>query len=781
VLTGKFWFLDADRDQVLSATEYIDSAGAEYRDIALQEFGDFDADANLQLSYEEFLFTPRAAVSPPARFARLDGNGDLGIDRAEFLAPFAPSRHASYVGAFDKYDRDGDLRISRDEFIPSGDPSQAHLRGLFALHDTDGDGRVSRSEYSAPHIGGTWEQAARQESVEFDRDGDGFLTLLEFALTPRGTDDLPTVFELFDADGDQRLSRDEFLGPQPPIQRTTARATFYNRDTNGDAVLSREEFMAAAESVRPNLQGAYAARDIDEDGRMSRAEYFAASIGSRWEQAAREEADQFDLDGDGMLTLREFGLSPGGGEFAADLMRFLDADQDGRLSVREYVMSRPGPRRTGMKVEFYRRDRDHDGQLELPELQGAPAALLHDPIEELAQLQVDSILAVWREFDEDGNGTLNRDEFPAAAKRLAEADTAAFARWDLNSDAAVTQDELRSGVLAAFGVRRLDGKPLRQADAIVINWAHIHNIDRDHDDILSREEFVTATPQHDRSAERFAELDQDGNGVLDDVELIDRRLFSVDVVFDFCRIDTDLNDRLTPDEIVASAHPWQQELCGRLMKAYDADRDGSLDYNEYRLTPFANPLVEWYKGQRDEDRDGRLSWNEFLYGDTPRFMLLARDVFEHFDLDDDGILSAREFDFDYRLSDLPVADAFAVLDRDASGALELSDFTERDLPESDDPTGILHREERTMQVDEGLRAADRNADGRVTPDEFSAEQAVVVAALSGQAPPRASIVSTAVDAGAQAESWNWRFIGLVGFNVLLLAGLVWFASRSMAS
>lgn len=107
------------------------------------------------------------------------------------------------------------------------------------------------------------------EAVECDGDNDGFLTLLEFAFTPRGTDAQPAIFELLDADGDQRLSRDEYVEPRGPARRPAERLVFYNRDVDGDLFLSREEFLVPQESVRPNLRSAYAARDTDDDGKMS--------------------------------------------------------------------------------------------------------------------------------------------------------------------------------------------------------------------------------------------------------------------------------------------------------------------------------------------------------------------------------------------------------------------------------------------------------------------------------------------------------------------------------
>lgn len=655
---NRFHALDVDDSGRLSRAEYVDPAGEEFRAAAQQEFVDYEADGDGELSYEEFLFTPRADLPAEERFSRLDGNGDQFVEREEFLLPYAEDRRRAFRAAFYHRDRDGDLRVSRDEYLAPPEKHQPHLRSRFALRDLDDDGRVSREEYVAPHVGGKWEQAAKQESVEFDGDNDGFLTLLEFALAPQPADVRPHIFELLDADGDAQLSRDEYLRPHGPGRRGAERAAFYDRDADGDRLLTREEYLVPPESIRPHLRGGYAARDTDGDGRMSRTEYFTPFVGGQWDEAARNEAVQFDMDGDGYLTLMEFAFSPGGGQFPDDVFELLDADHDGRLSRREYVLPRPEPQWIGMGVVFHRLDRDRDGRLDVSEMRGTPDAPLPDPVDDLARQRSGPVLAAWSEFDRDANGTLDGSEWPAAAERLGAARSLPFARWDVDSDGAVTRDELRTVVAALFGVCRRDGKQLRQPDGVVINWAYINSVDLNGDDVVSRQEYVQKFRTDRMSVRRFDELDHDRNGVWDDVELIERRQFAVDVLWDFCRIDADLDDRLSHDEIVASAHLWQQKVCRQLLAAYDADGDESLDFLEYRLTPFANPVIEWYSGQRDVDGDGRLSWEEFLYDDTARFLGIARDVFDHFDLDDDGFLSDGEFDFTDRAIRLPAVPAF---------------------------------------------------------------------------------------------------------------------------
>ena len=190
-------------------------------------------------------------------------------------------------------------------------------------------------------------------------------------------------------------------------------------------------------------------------------------------------------------------------------------------------------------------------------------------------------------------------------------------------------------------------------------------------------------------------------------------------------------------------------------------------------------MIEWYYGFRDANADGRLSWEEFIDGPAGRFPGLARSAFEHFDADRDGVLSVREFDFDVDLQRIPVEAAFDALDRDEDGALTISDATGLDRPDGNDPTLILQWEERMMQVEEAFASADDDGDGRILLPEFGKHRREVTAALTGQAPPRAPLrlVSTAAD---EAET-NWRFIGLIACNVLLLAGLGWFVLRGTAA
>jgi Ca2+-binding EF-hand superfamily protein len=448
--------------------------------------------------------------------------------------------------------------------------------------------------------------------------------------------------------------------------------------------------------------------------------------------------------------------------------------------VREFVEPRVPVQRISWGALFYRKDGNQDGRLSLEEWQVQPAAPLSDPVSELARAITDAAAAQWEEADKDGNGELSERDWRSVHWEDELLSTIlTYPELDLDRDRALTLPELQLAVEVLYGVRRpADSASLRYPDGFVINCVSIQQLDIDQDWRITRDEFIERFYEGPLNAQRFSELDHDGNGVLDDADLLERRVFALDTLWDFCRIDQDFNGRLSHEEIVTTAHAWQQQMCGRLLRAYDENADGALDLREYQLTPFANPMIEWYYGFRDADDDGQLSWAEYRQGPSQHFPGLMRSVYEHFDADRDGVLSLREYDFSVNVERVPLETAFGALDRDEDGALELSDATGLERPDGNDPTVILRWEERMMQVDEAFASADEDGDGRILPEEFRDHRGEVAAALTGQAPPSAplSLTSTA----AASEGVNWRLIGLIACNVLLLAGIGWYVLRGSA-
>jgi hypothetical protein len=146
--------------------------------------------------------------------------------------------------------------------------------------------------------------------------------------------------------------------------------------------------------------------------------------------------------------------------------------------------------------------------------------------------------------------------------------------------------------------------------------------------------------------------------------------------------------------------------------------------------------------------------------------------------------AVRGDDSDPSAADSP---AFATFDRDADGRITLQELVEREqFPSTGDPLVSMGdhmvaiwpilREERAMRLEDALMHADDNHDRALSPVEFNRYRAEFVAAVLGKPPSqKAREKNSAVAPGAPgaAPRGNWPVAGLIGGNVILLAGAAW--------
>jgi Ca2+-binding EF-hand superfamily protein len=263
-----------------------------------------------------------------------------------------------------------------------------------------------------------------QRFTQRDGDRDGYLTLSEYGGHPGN-------FRALDRNGDNRLSRDEFVrragGPVIALPDEYAytdlnedgwlsRAEWYGRDVPFDRVdrdrdgrISRDEFSGVR--ISDNRQDLFYGRDSDSDGVISRREWRGESIAF----------GTADTNEDGVVSLREYMAMPAqSAEIDDRAVRFdeLDRDQDGLLRRNEW---------RGMGVTFETVDRNRDGQVTPREFRSSSA---DDPALQFRAMDGnrDGVLTRWEwsgtrdsflRRDRNGDGLISRSEYTSYPARVA--------------------------------------------------------------------------------------------------------------------------------------------------------------------------------------------------------------------------------------------------------------------------------------------------------------------------------------------------------------------------
>ncbi|OYV93009.1 MAG: hypothetical protein B7Z73_04015, partial [Planctomycetia bacterium 21-64-5] len=629
-----FTAFDVNLDGYVDQAELSAKANQWQRHLASRLVPAFDDDQDGRLSLYEFLATPYATVTATYYAPRRDKNNDGQLSWAEFRgeeAPFAVELGREY---FRRFDLDGDGVLSYREFPCHFDLAKLPADVAFGVKDMDGDGKVAFAEVFSEPVPAESDAAARQA--------------YESRLA-----EAKKQFQSQDADHNDALDREEFanwqrLAIEAAQQQALAEARkrtldeLERLDKGGDRRLDISEFLAGTTgNDRSNRRWQFFAWDVDEDRRLNLDELIAKGQGTK------------------LSMLNDF--------------RRRDEDDDQRLTLPEFVARHVEAALPWRRQRFRVVDFDGDGKLEWEEFRNVDSPIeergtVPDPIVDLARQASAEWEAAFASADGNEDGKLSHRDWPGKQFEAATPAMAGlpFEAWDRDRDGNVDRDEGRWLIEVAFGLVRPDGRPLRQPSGRVLSWYYTRALDANHDGAVSREEFVSKHHQgKEKNAVIFEQLDSDRDGRMNDDEMA--AIFWTDTLGQFCGFDADRDGRLTTEELLKIG--YAKSVARHTVSAFDDDADGTLTFREFRGTPFANPVSNWYAPRRDADNDGRLSWKEFYIEEPPVLSAVNRYVFDRFDLDKNGFLTADEWEYAIDFDKAPPEASFRVKDLDGDGKL----------------------------------------------------------------------------------------------------------------
>lgn len=800
---GTFRRHDIDGDGALTLAEHLSGQLEHQKGAARRNFALFDWNRDGQWNLDELRTVPeyvqrseRAPIPDPVvelmesrerelqeRWATWDRNSDKVLDAEEFTAGQVGSRIYGLENLeFRSWDLNRDGRLTTEELHqvlqvthgicrPAGEPLRTPA-GLvvnwmgFKMLDRNHDDSLDFDECVKHGFDGP---AGEEHFRTGDLNKDGKLSFAEWVQQSFRYFDPVAVFLLIDRDLDGFLNQVELATLTPDWLKAVAVHMLPGFDRDADGKMSLEEFRL---SPMGNLQEAWhvARTDRDGDGFLSLVEFsWDRELDSRVLTA--EFFRRLDVNGDKRLDLDEYFFSTSrrdiGREFSA-----LDKDRNGGLSAEEFTGGQAAS--SAVMREFLVFDGNADGSLTIDEYRMIPARTPAeqrlappDPVVHLAEVTIAKLEPKRKAADKDQDGKLGDSEFRQAgfAREMPGLQLTRFQDWDCDHDGSVSADDLRRFVNAAFGVRRMDGLPYREASGTMHNAMLYSFADENHDDRISLKEYLARGFGGPKASDTFKTADANSDGYLSYTEWLAGPQWQFDPIADFLRYDTDLDGRLSRKEVQQGIPEWQRAVAEACLTSFDDDRDGKLSLAEYRLTPTANLLTTWHDTGYDRDGDGRLSFGEFHTLRGVEVVALAHEYFRRFDKNSDGRLDLSEYRFNVDPARVPPNVAFQFRDSDHDSHLTLDEL----LVDLKKLTGNQDAQVRIGRIEEAFRAADANNDKKLSMNEFQTENGRATVNPT-EAPRNPSSTKVARNAGGATES-PYRLWLLIAVNVALVGGV----------
>ncbi len=358
-----------------------------------------------------------------------------------------------------------------------------------------------------------------------------------------------------------------------------------------------------------------------------------------------------------------------------------DTNRDKRLSLDEFLVGRDNAPLA--KRDFHLCDFNDDQHLSRDEFLTVLSVVepkfrgpLPDIIFGLVEQIVTALDAACDDWDKDPQREMNARQFllaiAAQFQRIGIVSTMLHNQeLDPDSSGTVTRAEARRFIEIQMGVRGPDGNLLRLSNGQVVNLALFHSGDLSYrGNKLALEEFAERLPKGIDAAAEFAKADVDHNRF---VSLDEWAAMGSPAVFDaveeFRRMDTNLDAKVDPQELLTGTPAAQQVLAKHVFPGFDWNKDGVLSLAEFRTTPQANPVLPWHNLLDDKNGDDALSLAEFQFETRSHFPLLRMLYFQRLDANGNKSLETNEWSFHTR-----TPDAFFTLNEDGTGWKEFYRF-----------------------------------------------------------------------------------------------------------
>jgi Ca2+-binding EF-hand superfamily protein len=753
-------------------------------------FRKLDVDGDGEISRSEMASAGFNEQEIEAIFKLGDANGDGAIDMDEFIGVMCPSAAAvvfkvsqtfqgkdGAIAAFKKIDMDGDGNITKKEMsqavLPNGQRlSETEVSAIFQLGDINKDGELDMEEFigvMAPAAGFSIMSKVTQVSSfsssssssmsfssssqshssmtvsssssssmsfsgvsdvkdafrKFDVNGDGFMDMGELKQMmntggKKASDsEVAALFKKGDLDGDGQIDLNEFVKMMFPISATAigklqqkyttindAKAAFRKCDADGDGHITRQELQSVMTGMTPmDVDAVFALGDADQNGGIDYQEFIAMlipncssilrKISSSFKsiQQVKEGFKKIDADGDGAISRNEM----------KNGLRLSDAELD---------------------VVFALGDIDQDGEISMPEF---VTVMCPSAASGLHRLR---------------NSFRNIQEV-----------TAAFKRFDTNSDGAISQQELASGMRAS--ALNIDSEEVNSIFALA---------DINQDGEVNYAEFVSALfpvaadglakfrhslKNINSVRDAFRRFDADGDGSIDFQEFkrgsgsLNQKFSDGELTSVFAIGDCDQDGSISFPEFARLVLPSADDMISHLKKSlgsasdiaatfnkFDINKDGQISNQELRNglksigMKFTDIEVETIFAVADLDGDGEISICEFeaLLGTAPSFGRIedVKAAFYRFDQDNDGHIDRNELKqmlvaTGKKPSEQEVDSLFRKGDLDGDGKIDRQEFIRMMFPASAVALTKLQKAYKCIHdIKVAFRKHDSDGDGHIS-------------------------------------------------------------------